>query len=158
MTALPLALVAVAIWLISRSSSSVADDFDRDVAAILAELEAQGFEPLIWREHLVLDECRTQAEQSAYLEAGTSWTGQSAHLDQDGDGRCQARDIVDGRLDPSGYRVYWGSPLELGWDDTRAAMFEAHATALGVAAMARGLTWGGNWTGDHYDPAHIEAA
>lgn len=96
--------------------------------AIIDELKAQGFDPIIASGDRTLD------QQKINLKKGNSQTLNSRHL------TGQALDIVDRRY---------------GWDKGNKADREKFWNALGEAATKQGLEWGGNWK-SFRDTAHIQ--
>jgi hypothetical protein len=102
-------------------------DFRTKIDKVLADMTARGYQPT------VASGMRTQAEQDEKVRQGYSKTRNSHHL------HGRAADIVDKR---------WG------WNGPKDEL-EKYWQALGEAAAAQGLTWGGNWK-NFRDPAHLQ--
>jgi len=122
-------------WPYDQKLASLEPAFAQHVAAILDELSRRGFQPKLffaWR---------SVAKQLELVKAGHSKVKFSFHnaLAPDGTPRALAADIVDQR---------WH------WDPTAAT--KGFWKALGQAAIARSLVWGGSWT-KFPDVAHIQA-
>lgn len=139
----------------SRDLSDLAADLRPKVEAVLKRLTDAGHVPVVF-------ETYRSPERGAYLDhTGASRTGgKSLHcVSVDGARAARAVDIIDGSLDADGRTIAWGaSSAELG--KTRRAERTAQAMrffkALGEAAAAEGLKWGGNWR-SFPDLCHIEA-
>ena len=114
---------------------------------VKARLEAQGYQPVIasaWRD---------PATQASLHASGASQVSFSFHqaVDAAGNPAAQAIDAIDKRYG-------WGTSA------TRAKA-AAFFMALGAAAKAEGLYWGGDWSRSNptwaaynmgWDPAHIQ--
>lgn len=111
-----------------RHLSGLQPAFRAKVERVLRRLQAEGWQPF------VAEGLRTRAQQREKVRRGYSRTMNSRHLS----GR--AADIVDRRWG-------WGGPAK---DDDHPFW-----RALGRAAAAEGLTWGGNWR-SFKDVAHLQ--
>jgi hypothetical protein len=121
-------------WPQEKKLASLEEGFRAKVNAVLAELQQNGFKPYIvygWRSVDV---------QKQLVADGRSKVRFSFHNAQKPDGTpaSYAADIVDRR---------WG------W--TEAAERNGFWRALGEAARAQGLVWGGDWK-SFPDVAHIQ--
>jgi peptidoglycan hydrolase-like protein with peptidoglycan-binding domain len=122
-------------WPYDQKLASLEPAFAKQVAAILDELSGRGFQPKLffaWR---------SVEKQLELVKAGHSKVKFSFHNARapDGTPRALAADIVD-------QRWYWDKVAET----------KGFWAALGQAATARGLVWGGSWT-KFPDAAHIQA-
>lgn len=137
---------------LDRPTSSSLDDLDPEASArvsrVLAALLSAGWSPLVHETY------RSPERQEHLASLGRSRVSKDgAHQER------RAVDVVDGAT-VAGHLNLWGASLD-SWGLTpeqveeRKAHAEAFFQALGSAARAEGLTWGGGWT-SFYDPAHIE--
>ncbi len=129
----------------SSSMAELVPDFRNRLERVLDRLENEGFSPK------VNETFRSEARQALMFELGTSKTPKVGNHHW---GR--AADIVDGRKDAQGRVVLWGASLDT-WSNAaeRQRMADNFFAALGRAAKAEGLTWGGDWR-SFPDPAHVE--
>lgn len=119
-------------WPEARKLASLHPQFRRQVVTLIDRLRGDGFRPVVvygWR---------SVAVQERLFRAGTSKVTFSFHNAQTPDGlpAAWAADLVDERW-------YWREP-------------DAHVffRALGKAAKAQGLIWGGDWK--FRDWAHVQ--
>jgi len=119
--------------------------------AVLGDLRAQGFQPKVF-------ETVRSAERQRWLYENTKST-LTPELGKHGEGL--AADVIDGRPHPTrpGQIIGWGtwntrSDATPG-DDVAKRMADDFFQAFGRAAVARGLTWGGNWA-SFKDFPHVE--
>lgn len=122
-------------WTEEKKLMSLHEAFRPKVEAVLAALREQGFQPRIvyaWR---------SVAVQQKLVAEGRSKVRFSFHNAQKPDGTpaSYAADIVDRR-----------------WLWSEAAERNGFWRALGAAARAQGLIWGGDWK-SFRDVAHIQA-
>jgi len=130
----------------SRSLGDLVDGLDAKVRAMLDDMRARGHSPYVYETY------RSPARGDYLRSKGASKLG-SASL------HCQGKavDVVDGRKDSNGTRVFWGAAVNAGADAERASMAAEFFADLGEAAHAQGLVWGGDWSG-FPDLAHVQAA
>ena len=120
-------------WSQEKKLASMTPSMRPKVQRILAKLAAQGFQPKIffgWR---------SVAVQAELKRKGNTKVSFSFHNAQTPAGvpNAWAADIIDGRF---------------GWKEPDCMAF---FKALGVAARAEGLVWGGDWT-TFKDWAHVQ--
>ncbi len=122
-------------WPQEKKLLSLHESFRPKVEAVLASLREDGFQP-----HIVYA-WRSIAVQLGLVACGKSKVRFSFHNAQmpDGTPASYAADIVDSR-----------------WLWTPAAESNGFWRALGAAARAQGLVWGGDWK-SFPDLAHIQA-
>lgn len=121
-------------WPQEQKLKSLNSDFKSKVVVLLSKLKECGFLPSIfygWR---------SMAVQSALYSSGRSQVKFSFHNAQreDGTPNSYAADIIDSRF---------------GW--THQAETSGFWSALGSAANAHGLVWGGDWS-SFRDVAHVQ--
>jgi len=123
-------------WTQDKKLASMEPSLRAKVPGILSTLKQQGFQPSIFYAW------RSVAVQQQLVAQGKSTVHFSFHNAQlpDGTPNAYAADIIDTR---------WG------WGD--AAKANGYWDALGKAAKAVGLVWGGDWA-TFPDVAHIQSA
>lgn len=110
---------------IDRNPANLLPGFARKLDRVFKRMRAQGFTPMLW-------EGRRSAARAAELAAKGTGSARSLHI------LGAAADVVNG-ANPSSP---WSAPASF-W------------SALGAAAEAEGLTWGGRWA--NADKPHVQA-
>lgn len=140
-------------WSEAQKLASLEPSFRTQVQAIMADLRAQGHQPLIWYAWRSLE---TQAKQVA---KGTSTISFSTHnaLNASGQPAAVGVDIVDGSRDSKGRQILWGAawPGDSSTAAERKQKADTFFAALGAAAKRRDQIWGGDWK-SFPDPAHVQ--
>lgn len=138
------------------SMSALQPRFRSVLELVIQDLRKQGFQPKVY-------ETVRSAERQRWLFENTSST-RTARLGKHGEGL--AADLIDGRPHPNQARrpgaiIGWGSwadePDAGPGDEEARMMADQFYDALGRAAVARGLVWGGNWR-SIVDKPHVEWA